>query len=161
MIQGPRFERNNFLQHCQRWKTWWEHGASFQSSPKINRMLITRLISIPWKFTTLTIKVLLILKILLFFFRPLKCLLVRKQSTFICGPTRSGKAPHLIFPKVSSQNMWSHNDSYSQFPQSPLGPQPSLCVQMYQSNWSFNNINDRRKAETPSVVEQNLYKYSK
>ena len=29
-----------------------EHGASFQSTPKINRMLITRLICIQWKFTT-------------------------------------------------------------------------------------------------------------
>ena len=29
-----------------------EHGESFQSSPKINCMLITRLICIQWKFTT-------------------------------------------------------------------------------------------------------------
>ena len=51
---------------CQRSKTCNEHGASSQSSPKLSRMLITRPICIQWKFTTLTIEVLLI-KILLFF----------------------------------------------------------------------------------------------
>ena len=46
---------------------WWEHGASFRSLLKINCMLITRLICIQWKFTSLMVKGLLI-KILLFFF---------------------------------------------------------------------------------------------
>ena len=36
------------LHHCQSYL----HGTSFQSSPKINRMLITRAVCIQWKFTT-------------------------------------------------------------------------------------------------------------
>ena len=42
-IEGPRFERNYIIAEEQKSD---EHGASFQSLPKINRMLITRLIFI-------------------------------------------------------------------------------------------------------------------
>ena len=48
--QGPRFERNYIITREQK---RYEHGASFQSSSKLNRMLITRLICIQWKFATL------------------------------------------------------------------------------------------------------------
>ena len=42
-IEGPRFEGNYIIAKEQKSD---EHGASFQSLPKINRMLITRLIFI-------------------------------------------------------------------------------------------------------------------
>ena len=42
-IEGPRFKRNCIIAKEQKSD---EHGASFQSLPKINRMLITRLIFI-------------------------------------------------------------------------------------------------------------------
>ena len=42
-IEGPRFEGNYIIAEEQKSD---EHGASFQSLPKINRMLITRLIFI-------------------------------------------------------------------------------------------------------------------
>ena len=79
-----------------------ECGTSFQSSPKINRMFIARLICNTMKVyitrpVSLTIEVLLI-KIVLFF-RPLKKSLVSKLSTLssdrIRGPTSSGKARDL------------------------------------------------------------------
>ena len=41
--EGPRFERNYVIAKKQKSD---EHGESFQSLPKINRMLITRLIFI-------------------------------------------------------------------------------------------------------------------
>ena len=109
---------------------WWEHGASFQPSPKISRMLITRLICIQWKFATLSIEVLLIKIFFFFFFRLHKWLLVPKQSTLsrdgIRGQTRSGKALNLSFLRKSSaasvtqrflfpvstesaRNAWEHN----------------------------------------------------
>ena len=40
-IQGPRFKRNYIIARDKKRN---EHSASFQSSPKVNRMLITRLI---------------------------------------------------------------------------------------------------------------------
>ena len=46
--QGPHFERNYIIAKAQKRD---ERGASFQSSPKITRMLVTRLICIQWKFT--------------------------------------------------------------------------------------------------------------
>ena len=49
-IQGRRFHRNCIIARYR--KSDW-HGTSLQSSPKINRMLITTLICIQWKFTTL------------------------------------------------------------------------------------------------------------
>ena len=73
-----------------------EYGASFQSSPKINRMLITRLICIRWK----TSKPQQWSFAVFFFFRPLKCSVVPEWSTLssdrIRGPTPSGKALNLI-----------------------------------------------------------------
>ena len=48
-IQGPRFQRNYIIARDQKSDL---HGTSFQSSPKISRMLITRAICIQWKFTT-------------------------------------------------------------------------------------------------------------
>ena len=54
------------------------------------------------------------------FFRPPKCSLVPKYSTLssdrIRGPTRSGKARHLL-----NMPYWSRRDIYSHFPRSPLG----------------------------------------
>ena len=44
-IQGPRFQRNYIIARYQKSDL---HGTSFQSSPKVNRILITRLICIPW-----------------------------------------------------------------------------------------------------------------
>ena len=49
LIQKPRFQRNNII---ARYRKSDLHGMSFQSSPKINRMLIPRLICKQWKFTT-------------------------------------------------------------------------------------------------------------
>ena len=46
--QGPQFDRNYIIAKAQKRD---EHGASFQSSPKVTRMLVTRLICIQWKFT--------------------------------------------------------------------------------------------------------------
>ena len=46
--QGRQFERNYIIAKAQKRD---EHGASLQSSPKITRMLVTRLIYIQWKFT--------------------------------------------------------------------------------------------------------------
>ena len=43
LLYRPRFQRNNIIARDQKSDL---HGTSFQSSPKINRMLITRLISI-------------------------------------------------------------------------------------------------------------------
>ena len=49
-IPGPRFQRNYIIAIDQESDL---HGTSFQSSPKINRMLITRPICIqPWVLTT-------------------------------------------------------------------------------------------------------------
>ena len=47
-IQGRQFQRNYIVHHCQRSKGWF----TFQSSPKITRMLITKAICIQWKFTS-------------------------------------------------------------------------------------------------------------
>ena len=65
-IQGPRFQRNNIIARDQKSDL---HGTSFQSSPKINRMLITRPFAYNESLQHPTIAVLLI-KILIFF-RPL------------------------------------------------------------------------------------------
>ena len=46
---NEQFERNYIITRDQKRD---EHGASFQSSPKINRMLITRLTCIQRKFPT-------------------------------------------------------------------------------------------------------------
>ena len=48
-IQGPRFQRNYIIARDEKSDL---HGTSFQSSPKINHILITRSICIQWKFTT-------------------------------------------------------------------------------------------------------------
>ena len=47
--QGPWFERNYILDKEQKSD---DQGASFESLPKVNCMLNTRLICIQWKFTT-------------------------------------------------------------------------------------------------------------
>ena len=65
-IQGPRFQRNYIIARDQKSDL---HGTSFQSSPKINRMLITRPFAYSESLQHLTIAVLLI-KILIFI-RPL------------------------------------------------------------------------------------------
>ena len=48
-IQGPRFQRSYIIARDRKSDL---HGASFLSSQKTNRILITRLICIQWKFTT-------------------------------------------------------------------------------------------------------------
>ena len=63
-IQGPRFQRNYIIARDQKSDL---HGTSFQSSPKINRMLITRPFAYNESLQHPTIAVLLI-KILIFFF---------------------------------------------------------------------------------------------
>ena len=63
-IQGPRFQRNYIIVRDQKSDL---HGTSFKSSPKINRMLITRPFAYNESLQHPTIAVLLI-KILLFFF---------------------------------------------------------------------------------------------
>ena len=56
-IQGLRFQRTYIITRDQKSDL---HGTSFQSSPKISRILITKPICIQWKFTTVpTIAVLL------------------------------------------------------------------------------------------------------
>ena len=78
-------------------------GTSFQSSPKINRMLITRPIFIQWKFKTHNPSQFCLLRFLFFFDHSV----VFTSSEVIRGPTRFGKALNLIFPKLSSQkNAW-------------------------------------------------------
>ena len=62
-IQGPRFQRNYIIARDQKSDL---HGTSFQSSPKINRMLITRPFAYNESLQHPTIAVLLI-KILIFF----------------------------------------------------------------------------------------------
>ena len=66
-IKVPRFHRNFFIARDQNIDL---HGTSFQSSPKINRMLITRPFAYNKRLQHPTIAVLPI-KILLFFFRRL------------------------------------------------------------------------------------------
>ena len=62
-IQGPRFQRNYIIARDQKSDL---HGMSFQSLPKINRMLITRPFAFNESLKHLTIAVLLI-RIVLFF----------------------------------------------------------------------------------------------
>ena len=105
-IQGPRFQRNYIIaNHCQRSKTWFTYCTSFQSSPKLNPMLITRPFAYNESLQHPTI--------IFFFPTTQKCSLVPKQSTLssdrICGPTRFRKALNLILPKLSSQNMGGFN----------------------------------------------------
>ena len=79
-IQGPRFQRNNIIARDQKSDL---HGTSFQSSPKINRMLITRAICHVYNKSLQhwTISVLLI-KIPFFFFPTTQqCSLLPKKST--------------------------------------------------------------------------------
>ena len=88
-IQGPRFQRNHIIARDQKSHL---HGTPFQSSPKINRMLITRPFAYNESLKHPTIAILLI-KILP---TTQQCSLVPKQSTLssdrIRGPTRFGKA---------------------------------------------------------------------
>ena len=104
-IQGPRFQRSYIIARDKKSDS---HGTLFQSSPKINRMLITRPFAYSESLQHPTIAVFLI-KILIFFSTTQQCSLVPKQSTLssdrIRGPTPFGKALNLIFPKLSSQNM--------------------------------------------------------
>ena len=62
-IQGPRFQRNYIIARDQKSDL---HGTSFQSSPEINHMLITRQFAYNKSLQHPTISVLLI-KILIFF----------------------------------------------------------------------------------------------
>ena len=113
-IQGPRFHRNHIIARDQRSDL---HGSSFQSSPKINRMLITRPFAYNESLQHPTITVLLI-KILPFFdysvvFTCSKVInalkrtdTFRKSSKFVASITK-----RFLFPvsPVSARNAW-HND---------------------------------------------------
>ena len=97
-----------------------KHGAPFQSSLKTNRMLITRLICIQWKFNT----------------RPVYSLTIEVSTeVFSCSKVTSafkqkiryGKARHLshqlflsLLHKVKHGAV-TLRGSYSYFPRSPLG----------------------------------------
>ena len=59
-IQGLRFQRNYIIARDQKSDL---HGTSFQSSPKISRILITKPICIQWKFTTVPTTAVLLSKI--------------------------------------------------------------------------------------------------
>ena len=109
-IQGPRFQRNYII---ARYRKSDLHGTSFQSSPKINRMLITTLICIHWKITTPDHRNFANEDSVCF--RQLRyCSRAPKKSTLssdrIRRPTRFGKALNLIFPK----HAWlrSRNDRF-------------------------------------------------
>ena len=103
------------LHHCQRSKKWSGHGTSFQSSPKINRMLITRAICIRWK----TIAVLL-MKILIFLL-PLSSVHLFQSNqrfqaiefvSFLRKTCVASITQRLLVPvsTVSARNAW-HDDS--------------------------------------------------
>ena len=93
-IQGPRFQRNYIIDRDQKSDF---HGTSFQSSPKINRMIITSSFAYNESLQNPTIAV-LIIKVLIFF-RPLSNVHLFQSNQ------RFGKALNLIFPsKLSSQN---------------------------------------------------------
>ena len=64
-IQGPWFQRNYIIARDKKIDL---HDTSFQSSPKINCMLITRSICIQWKLMQPLIIAVLLIKILLSFF---------------------------------------------------------------------------------------------
>ena len=52
LVSSERVIRTRICVNKRKWRKRDENGASFQSSLKINRMLITRLLCIQWKFTT-------------------------------------------------------------------------------------------------------------
>ena len=91
-IQGPRFQRNNIIARDQKSDL---HSTSFQSSPKINRMLITRPFAYNKSLQHPTIAVLLI-KIRIFFFDHLVVFTCSKVinafNDRIREPTLFGKA---------------------------------------------------------------------
>ena len=88
-IQGPWFQRNYIIARDQKSDL---HGTSFQSSPKINRMLITRPFAYNESLQHPTIAVLLI-KILFF---PTTSKVI---NAFKRWPTHLEKALNLTFPK--------------------------------------------------------------
>ena len=129
------------LHHCQGKKTWWAHCASFQSLPKINHTLITRLICIQWKFA---IKVLLI-KILLLFF-------LSTTEVFTCSKVINTFKRHNswtdLFWKSSKFNLsqafftkhvWLWSVPYSQFPRCLLGT-PGSVTPFYVLNMKKNGL---------------------
>ena len=100
-IQGPNswFQRNCIIARDQKSDL---NGISFQSSPKINHMLITRPICMQWKFTTPDHRT--FAKKHSHFFRPLSSVhLFQSNQRF--QPILFGKVLNLIFPKLSSQNI--------------------------------------------------------
>ena len=93
-IQGPRFQRHYIIDRDQKSDL---HRTSFQSSPKINRMLIISSFAYNESLQNPTIAVLPI-KVLIFF-RPLSNVHLFQSNQ------RFGKALNLIFPsRLSSQN---------------------------------------------------------
>ena len=105
-IQGPWFQRNYIIARDEKVIL---HGTSFQSSPKITRMLITKPICIQKKFTTADHCSFANYVDSYFFPTTELCSLLPKQSTLsssrICGLTHSGKSLNLLFLKLSLQNM--------------------------------------------------------
>ena len=128
-ILRPRFERNYLTAKDK--KTWWEHGASFQSSPK-NKPHAQHKIHLPTVTVcnTRPVSLFIIIILLFFFLRPPKSSRISKQSTFssnrLRGQNRSGKALNLTFLRktclasvkqqflfpvsaVSTRNAWDNN----------------------------------------------------
>ena len=148
-IQGPQFQRNYII---ARYRKSDLHGTSFQS-PKINCMLITRLIcnySESLQHPTITI---LLIKIAIFFWPLSSVYLFQSISTLssdrIRGPTCFQKALNLIFHKLSSQNMRCFNHatilspSFHGLRKEHLEQWPAFCVLnsiknsggYFQKNW--------------------------
>ena len=105
-IQGPRFQRNYIIARDQKSDL---HGTSFQSSPKINRMLITRPFANNESLQHLTIAVLLIN--ILIFISPLSSVhLFQSNQCFqvieLVDQHVRKSSKFNLFPKLSSQNMW-------------------------------------------------------
>ena len=88
-IQKPRFQRNYIFARDQKSDL---HGTSFQSSPKVNSMLITRY-NESLQHPTIAV---LLMKILLFFFRPL-------SSVHLFQSNQRFQAIEFVDPHVSEK----------------------------------------------------------
>ena len=112
------FERNYIIARDQKRD---EHGVSFQSSPKINRMLIARLICIQWKFRTIYS---LAIEVFTKVFTCYKVINAFKRKNSWTDPFRKRSTSFAsIFPKLHKikHGAVTRPDSYPQFPRR-LGP---------------------------------------
>ena len=108
-IQGPRFQRNYIIARDQKSDL---HGMSFQSSSKINRILITRPFAYNESLQHPNIAVLLI-KILIFFRTLSSVHLFQSNQCFqvIEFVDQHVSKKFYLFPKLSSQNMCGFDHS--------------------------------------------------